>query len=104
MVESFRSAADNYVSVPRNVAMARRKIAELELDILVFADIGMDALTQSLCYSRMATIQAATWGHPDTSGSPAIDYFVSSTLAETVDAQTHYTERLECLPNLGVYY
>ena len=104
MVESFRSAADHYVTVPRDVAVARRKIAELELDILVFADIGMDALTQSLCYSRIAPIQAATWGHPDTSGSPAIDYFVSSALAESADAQDHYTEQLERLDNLGVYY
>lgn len=104
MADSFRAAADQYLSLPRHVAIARRKIAELELDILVFADIGMDAMTQSLCYSRMAPIQAATWGHPDTSGSPAIDYFVSSELAEAADAHTHYTEQLECLPNLGVYY
>jgi protein O-GlcNAc transferase len=104
MALSFRSAADQYVTVPRNVGTARQTIADLEVDVLVFADIGMDALTQSLCYSRMAPIQAVTWGHPDTTGSPTIDYFVSSALAETPEAQSHYTERLERLPNLGVYY
>jgi uncharacterized protein (TIGR03032 family) len=104
MTEAFRHAADHYVSIPRQVDLARRTITELNLDILVFADIGMDALTQSLCYSRMAPIQASTWGHPDTSGSPMIDYFVSSVLAEPDDAQDHYTEQLALLPNLGVHY
>lgn len=101
---AFESSSDQYVALPRQVARARSEISQLELDILVFADIGMDAVTQSLCYSRMAPVQAVTWGHPDTSGSPAIDYFVSSSLAETDEAQSHYTERLECLDTLGVYY
>ena len=104
MTEAFRTAADRYLVLPRHVQIAREKITELELDILIFADIGMDALTQSLCYSRMAPIQAATWGHPDTSGSPAIDYYLSSALAEPDGAAAHYTERLELLPGMGVYY
>jgi protein O-GlcNAc transferase len=90
--------------VPRQPATARRQIAELDLDVLVFADVGMDALTQTLAYSRMAPIQCVTWGHPDTTGSPAMDYFVSSQLAETDEADAHYSERLVRLPNLGVYY
>jgi uncharacterized protein (TIGR03032 family) len=104
MAQAFRQAADRYVVLKRQVQQARRTIEELGLDILIFADIGMDALTQSLCYSRMASIQASTWGHPDTSGSPAIDYFVSSALAEPDGAQNHYTEKLVELDNLGVYY
>ena len=104
MAQAFSSAADQYVVVPRNVDAARRQIADLKLDALIFTDIGMDAMTQSLCYSRMAPIQAATWGHPVTSGSPMIDYFISSKLAEPEDAISHYTEQLVELPNMGVYY
>ncbi len=52
----------------------------------------------------MAPVQCVTWGHPDTPGSPAIDYFISSELLETAEADGHYTERLVRLPNLGVYY
>ena len=100
----FRQAADHYVTVPRHVAGARRQIASLGLDILFFADVGMDTLTQTLAYSRMAPIQCVTWGHPDTTGSPAIDYFISSELLETGEADSHYTERLVRLPNLGTYY
>lgn len=104
MSRAFASYSDQYVALPRQVSRARSEISQMDLDILVFADIGMDAMTQSLCYSRMAPVQAVTWGHPDTSGSPTIDYFVSSSLAETDDAQSHYTERLECLDTLGVCY
>jgi protein O-GlcNAc transferase len=100
----FQRAAETYVSVPRSPAAARTMIAELDLDILIFADVGMDALTQTLCYSRMAPIQAVTWGHPDTTGSPAIDYFISSDLAEIPEADRHYTERLVRLPTMGVFY
>ena len=100
----YRQAADHFVSIPRNPSAARRAIAELGLDVLIFTDIGMDCLTQTLCYSRMAPIQAVTWGHPDTTGSPAIDYFISSDLAEPTDADSHYSERLVRLPTLGVHY
>lgn len=104
MARAFRHAADVFVEVPRHPATARRMIAELELDVLVFADVGMDAVTQTLAYSRMAPIQCVTWGHPDTTGSPAIDYFISSALTEPDDADDHYSERLMRLPSLGVCY
>jgi uncharacterized protein (TIGR03032 family) len=102
--QRFQQAADQYVSVPRSPAAARKMIAELKLDILIFADVGMDALTQTLCYSRMAPIQAVTWGHPDTTGSPAMDYFISSDLAEGENADEHYSEKLVRLPTMGVFY
>jgi len=101
---AFRRAADRAVVVSREPAQARREIAALDLDLLLFADVGMDSLAQTLCYSRMAPWQAVTWGHPDTTGSPAIDLFVSSQLAESADADGHYTEQLVRLPTLGVCY
>jgi len=104
MVDRFRKAADHYVEVPRSPAVAGRQIAELGLDVLLFADVGMDCVTQSLSYCRMAPVQAATWGHPVTTGSPEVDYFISTALAEHPEADTHYSERLLRLPSLGVYY
>ncbi len=102
--EQFRAAADHYVHLPRDVAEARRQIASLNLDVLIFADVGMDALTSTLAFSRMAPVQCTTWGHPDTTGSPHMDYFLSSDLLETDDANQHYTERLVRLPNLATYF
>jgi predicted O-linked N-acetylglucosamine transferase (SPINDLY family) len=104
MARAFSKAADQYVILPREVAAARRQIADLNLDILFFADVGMDALTYTLAFSRMAPLQCATWGHPVTTGSPTIDYFLSSELLETPEGDGHYTEKLLRLPSLGTYY
>jgi len=100
----FQQAADHFVRVPRDPAKAREQIAALGLDVLLFTDVGMDALTQTLAYSRVAPRQVVTWGHPDTTGSPTIDYFLSSKLAEIETAQDHYTERLVQLRSLGIHY
>jgi predicted O-linked N-acetylglucosamine transferase (SPINDLY family) len=100
----FRAAADRYVALPRQVRDARDQIAATELDVLLFADVGMDALTYTLAFSRMAPVQVATWGHPVTTGSPTMDYFLSSELLETTEADAHYTERLVRRPTLATYY
>jgi len=39
-----------------------------------------------------------------TSGLPTVDYFLSSSLMEPENGQSHYTEALVCLPNLGIAY
>jgi predicted O-linked N-acetylglucosamine transferase (SPINDLY family) len=101
---AFEQAADRFLQIPRNVERARREIAAQDLDVLVFTDVGMDSITSTLAYSRMAPIQCVTWGHPDTTGSPAVDYFVSGSLLEIDDADKHYTERLVRLPGIGNYY
>jgi len=100
----FRAAADRYRQIPRDVAAARATIADQDLDVLIFADVGMDSLTATLAWSRMAPVQCVTWGHPDTTGSPYIDYFLSSELLETLDANAHYSEQLVRLPLLATYF
>jgi protein O-GlcNAc transferase len=104
VAEEFRNAADQYVELPRQPGPARKTIAELGLDLLFFADVGMDALTQTLAYSRMAPVQVATWGHPTTTGSPTMDYFLSSRLLEGADAADHYCEKLLLPDNLAIRF
>ena len=99
----FRAAADRSRQLPRNIAAARAAIADQDLDVLIFADVGMDSLTATLAWSRMAPVQCVTWGHPDTTGSPHIDYFLSSDLLEVPGADAHYTEQLVRLPLLATY-
>jgi len=57
-----------------------------------------------LAATRLARVQAATWGHPDTTGLPTIDHYISAERLEPADAAPHYCERLVLLPNLGVCY
>jgi uncharacterized protein (TIGR03032 family) len=104
IARAFERAADRFVRLPREPSAARALVAEQDLDLLLFTDVGMDALTYTLAFSRMAPVQCATWGHPVTTGSPAIDYFISSELLETDQGDGHYTERLARPPSLGTYY
>jgi protein O-GlcNAc transferase len=81
-----------------------KTIKEDNLHVLIYPEIGMDPTTVKLASLRLAPIQCSSWGHPDTSGLPTIDYFMSSDLMEPPDADEHYTEKLVRLPNLSIYY
>ncbi|MFA5822176.1 MAG: tetratricopeptide repeat protein [Thermodesulfovibrionales bacterium] len=74
------------------------------LHILIFPEIGMNPISLRLASLRLAPVQCNSWGHPDTSGLPTIDYYLSSELMEPPDGDNHYTEHLIRLPNLSVYY
>jgi predicted O-linked N-acetylglucosamine transferase (SPINDLY family) len=99
----LRAACARTVVPPQDLAGARAAIAAEELDILVYADIGMDPFGYFLAFSRLAPVQCATFGHPETSGIRSIDYFLSSALFEREDAQAHYNERLVRLNALPLY-
>ena len=72
-----------------------------QLDVLVYPEIGMDPTTAKLASLRLAPVQAASWGHPHTTGLPTIDCFLSAEGLEPAGAEAHYTERLVRLPGLG---
>ena len=63
----------------------------------------MDPVSYFLAFSRIAPVQVAWWGHPDTTGIPTIDYFVSSDI-EVPGAQAHYSEKLFKLKGLGTHF
>ena len=54
----------------------------------------MDPIALKLGCLKLAPIQMTSWGHPDTSGLPTIDYFLSSELMEPENAQENYTEKV----------
>jgi predicted O-linked N-acetylglucosamine transferase (SPINDLY family) len=72
--------------------------------VLIYPGLLMDELSLQLAAQRLAPVQCNSLGHPETSGLPTIDYFLSSDLMEPGDAAEHYTERLVRLPNLSIYY
>lgn len=79
-------------------------IIEKNLDVLIYPEIGMQQLATQLASLRLAPIQIASWGHPETTGLPTIDYFLSAELFEANDSSNAYTEKLIKLPNLGCSY
>jgi protein O-GlcNAc transferase len=72
--------------------------------VLLYPEIGMDPVAARLAGERLAPIQCVSWGQPETSGLPTMDFFLSSELMEPEEASSHYTERLIALPNLGIRY
>ena len=81
-----------------------RVVAEDELDVLVYPELGMHAATFALASMRLAPVQACGWGHPVTSGHANIDHYLSVDAMEPPRAQESYTERLVRLPGLGTRY
>ncbi|AVP95784.1 hypothetical protein C7S18_00590 [Ahniella affigens] len=82
----------------------REQLAAYAPDVILYLDIGMEPTTQTLACLRLAPIQMTTWGHPVSSGHATIDYFLSSDLAEPVDAAQHYSERLVRIAGLAAAY
>ena len=106
MAQRIRSAADAVVDLPPELAQARQAIAALELDILFYQDIGMDSFTYLLAFARLAPVQCVSYGHPDTTGIPNMDVWISSTGFEPPEAQEHYSEQLMLIDGVGTlaYY
>jgi predicted O-linked N-acetylglucosamine transferase (SPINDLY family) len=78
-------------------------ILDAQPDVLIYPEIGMDPMTARLASLRLAPVQVAAWGHPETTGLPTIDYYLSGEVLEPTGAQAHYSERLVALPHLGCF-
>ncbi|CAN5370982.1 hypothetical protein BH11PSE11_BH11PSE11_36110 [soil metagenome] len=108
--EEARSAMKKFVDRFDNFEHLCQTILDDQLDVLIYPEVGMDPLTIRLASLRLAPVQCTSWGHPDTSGLPTIDYFLSSDLMEAADADStsnadsHYSEKLVRLPNLSIHY
>ena len=99
-----RAAAASVVELPLNLEAAREALAAAGLDVLFYPDIGMHPATYVLAFARLAPVQCLTWGHPVTSGIPALDYFHSAVELEPADGDGHYSERLLRMPALNFWY
>ncbi len=82
----------------------RKEIENLELDAMLYLDIGMYWLTYLLSFSRLAPVQMLVAGHPDTSGVPTMDYFFIGNDMEAPGAEDHYTEKMVRLKNITNYF
>jgi protein O-GlcNAc transferase len=102
--EFYERNKDKFLILDRTIQKSREQISELNLDVLVFCEIGMAVKNLLLSFSRMAPVQINTWGHSDTSGHKDIDYYISSKIFETEDAQDNYSEKLIKFDSLGTYY
>ena len=99
------AAASTFRHLPgRPLHALAHQVAADRLDVLVYPELGMHPDTFALAGLRLAPVQCAGWGHPDTPGLPNIDWFISCAQMEPEGAQAHYSERLALLPGLGTRY
>ena len=101
--ELAKSNSTAYINCGNTVQYAAQLIADQNLDVLLYPEIGMDTTTKALACLRLAPIQVVSWGHPETTGLPTIDYYLSGQFLEPEGANLNYCEELVQLPNLGTY-
>jgi protein O-GlcNAc transferase len=101
--EYAKTNAANYINCGSSIQRAAQVIAKQNLDALLYPEIGMDTTSKALACLRLAPIQIASWGHPETTGLPTIDFYLSADLLEPENAKSLYSEALVQLPNLGTY-
>ncbi len=77
-------------------------IARNDFQLAYFPDIGMSQESFYIGNLRIAPIQCMGTGHPVSSCSPVMDYFISGSEVETTDSpEENYDERLVLLPGLS---
>lgn len=101
--EFARSHVSGFVAAPHSLPAWVLAIRAAQPDVLIYPEIGMDPLTVQLASLRLAPLQAAAWGHPETTGLPTMDLYLSAEDFEPADASAYYTEQLVRLPGLGVH-
>ena len=89
--ERFQQCSDYFKKSDANWQEFIKTILADKLHILIFTDIGMEFQSLLLCNLRLAPIQCTAWGHPLTSGSSNIDYYLSGDAIEPENAQEHYS-------------
>jgi protein O-GlcNAc transferase len=102
--ETAEKLCERFVQGPKQIDDWRETITAGAPHVLLYPDINMDPASAALAALRLAPVQCMSWGHPETSGYPTIDHFLTSELMEPPDADAHYNEKLVRLPNLSVYY
>jgi predicted O-linked N-acetylglucosamine transferase (SPINDLY family) len=102
--ELARKLCHRYVDGTRPLSQWRDIILADRPHVLLYPEIGMFHLAAELAAMRLAPVQCSYIGHPQTSGYPTIDYFLSGELIEPANGQDHYSEKLVRLPQVGFHY
>jgi protein O-GlcNAc transferase len=94
----------SYLGLPTSIVQCVSTLHQADLDVLFFFEVGTDVKNYLLSLYRFAPVQCTSWGYPTTSGSPNMDYYISSALLEPENAQRHYREKLLLMDSLPSYF
>ena len=102
--EIAKAHAYRFEQGPHPTEEWRRIIEADRPHVIIYPEIGMNHEASELAALRLAPVQCSYIGHPQTSGYPTIDCFLSGELFEPPDGADHYSEKLVTLPNIAFHY
>ena len=79
-------------------------IKKFRLNIIFYPDIGLSFEFYYLALMRLAKYQITTFGHPETTGSNSIDFYLISKNCVNENTQKHYSEKLLLMNYLPMIY
>jgi predicted O-linked N-acetylglucosamine transferase (SPINDLY family) len=90
----FRGTSIPIVPLPSEPRRMIEAIRSMDLDLLIYFEVGTSPIGYLLAQHRLARVQVATWGIQITTGIASIDYYLSSDALEVEDSQKQYSEQL----------
>ena len=79
-------------------------IKKFKLDVIFYPDIGLSIEFYYLALMRLAKYQITTFGHPETTGSDSIDFYLISKNCVNNNTQKHHSEKLLLMDYLPMIY
>ena len=90
--------------LPTKFEGKQKIIANENLDILFYPEIGLSLEIYYMSFIKLATYQITSWGHPETTGNKTMDYFLTSKLIESEGSEKYFSEKLLYADHLPMYY
>ena len=103
-IEKEKSGFLKNVRLPEKLSEKINFFKEEKFNILFYPDIGMSIEMYYLSLIRLAKYQIMSWGHPETTGSESIDYFLCSKSLITEETSKSYSEKLLLMDHLPMIY
>ncbi len=91
-------------TLPNKLIDKIRVIEKEKFDILFYPDIGMSIEFYFLSLIRLARYQIMSWGHPETTGSDTIDFFLCSNHLISENSKKFYSEKFLIIDKLPMIY
>ncbi len=89
--------------VDTNLSSIEKFLISEKFGSIFFLDHSMNNISQSIISNKYAKNYFIFWGHPITTGSKNMDYFISSSLMDN-NNKSHYSEKLILLDGIGFNY
>ena len=103
-VEKEKKGYLKNITLPKKLNEKIKIFKKEKFHILFYPDIGMSVEMYYLSLIRLAKHQIMSWGHPETTGSESIDYFLCSKSLITNETAKSYSEKLLLMDQLPMIY